>query len=59
MEENILHERIVYYRARAQEYDESIYQVGLYASSGENNEDLGELEVARRILEMLGPVKHI
>jgi ubiquinone/menaquinone biosynthesis C-methylase UbiE len=59
MEHDIVYEQIAYYRARAEEYDESIYQVGCYASPGESNEGLGELEVALHTLRTLGPVEHI
>jgi demethylmenaquinone methyltransferase/2-methoxy-6-polyprenyl-1,4-benzoquinol methylase len=59
MEHDILYEQIAYYRARAQEYDESIYHVDRYASPGESNEDLGELEVALCTLGTLRPVEHI
>ena len=62
MENNALNEQIEYYRARAQEYDESIFQTGRFAShyQGESIEDqAGEQDVAMQVLQMMGPFKDI
>src|SRR5579883_734395 len=45
MQRDILREQIDYYRARAQEYDESIFATGRYAN------DLQVLDIARETLD--------
>ncbi len=49
MKHNILNEQIAYYRARAQEYDESI---------GGTEEPKGELASAMHLLQKMGPCAH-
>ena len=59
MSSDILNEQIAYYRARAQEYDESIYQVGRFASQEQPADEQGaNLDQARIRLEALEPVQH-
>ena len=59
MEDPILQEQIEYYRARAQEYDESIYQAGRFAAP-EAAEALPDgLAAAMQMLQTLGPYEHV
>lgn len=59
MSSDILNEQMAYYRARAQEYDESIYQVGRFASHEQPvDEQTANLDQARIWLEALKPVQH-
>lgn len=59
MSSDILNEQIAYYRARAQEYDESIYQIGRFASDEKAaDEQEASLDQARVRLEALKPVQH-
>lgn len=58
MSSDILNEQMAYYRARAQEYDESIYQVGQFASHEQPaDEQAAILDQARIRLEALEPVQ--
>ena len=58
MSSDILNEQMAYYRARAQEYDESIYQVGRFASHEQPvDEQTANLDQARVRLEALEPVQ--
>jgi ubiquinone/menaquinone biosynthesis C-methylase UbiE len=54
LSDDILREQVDYYRARAQEYDQSILEADFFASGGENEEG-GALAVAARRLSALGP----
>lgn len=59
MSSDILNEQIAYYRARAQEYDESVYQIGRFASNEQPVDEQGaNLDQARIRLEALKPVQH-
>jgi 2-polyprenyl-3-methyl-5-hydroxy-6-metoxy-1,4-benzoquinol methylase len=59
MEPNILQEQIAYYRARAQEYDESIFQTGRFAAP-EAAEALPDgLAAAMQVLQTLGPFERV
>ncbi len=59
MSSDILNEQIAYYRARAQEYDETIYQIGPSASGEQTaDEQATNLDQARVRLEALEPVQH-
>lgn len=40
MDDHVLDEQLAYYRARAQEYDESILQIGRFASNEARDEGL-------------------
>ena len=60
MSNNILDEQIAYYRARAQEYDESVYQTGRFAPKQENVGGLEhDLRFAAQILQTLGPCEEV
>lgn len=58
---DILREQIDYYRARAQEYDESVLQTGRYAGEKQESstEDAGLEAEALRQVQSLGPCAHI
>ncbi len=59
MSSDILNEQIAYYRARAREYDETIYQIGHSASDEPAaDEPAANLDQARVRLEALEPVQH-
>ena len=59
MSSDILNEQIAYYRARAREYDETVYQIGQPASDEQAaDEQAANLDQARIRLEALVPVQH-
>lgn len=59
MSSDILNGQMAYYRARAQEYDKSIYQVGRFASHERPvDEQAANLDQVRIRLEALKPVQH-
>jgi ubiquinone/menaquinone biosynthesis C-methylase UbiE len=59
MSSDILNEQIAYYRARAREYDETVYQIGQAASDEQTaDEQTANLDQARIRLEALEPVQH-
>jgi demethylmenaquinone methyltransferase/2-methoxy-6-polyprenyl-1,4-benzoquinol methylase len=60
MSDDILKEQIAYYRARAQEYDESVYQTGRFASSHKEGASFGSnFDFAARLLQRMGPFEEI
>ena len=60
MSDDILSEQIAYYRARAQEYDESVFQTGRFAPGQGGAVGLpDEFAFAKQMLRALGPVEEI
>jgi ubiquinone/menaquinone biosynthesis C-methylase UbiE len=60
MSDDVLNEQIAYYRARAQEYDESVFQTGRFASDQQGAGGLGDdLAFAARLLQAMGPFEEI
>jgi 2-polyprenyl-3-methyl-5-hydroxy-6-metoxy-1,4-benzoquinol methylase len=60
MTDDILHQQIAYYRARASEYDEWFYRVGRYDHGPELNEQwFREAQTVRELLYTLGPVESV
>lgn len=59
MSSDILNEQIAYYRARAQEYDATVYQISQSASDEQPaDEQAANLDQARIRLEALEPIQH-
>jgi demethylmenaquinone methyltransferase/2-methoxy-6-polyprenyl-1,4-benzoquinol methylase len=60
MEKSILNEQIAYYRARAQEYDESLSEISHFLSQEkETSEPEGALAQGMRLLQQMGPFEHV
>lgn len=59
MEDAIFQEQIEYYRARAQEYDESIYQTGRFAAPDAGEALPDGLAAAMQVLHTLGPYERV
>jgi 2-polyprenyl-3-methyl-5-hydroxy-6-metoxy-1,4-benzoquinol methylase len=59
MSDKILQEQLNYYRARAQEYDESIQQVGRFATEAPHSPEAAEFEQAANALRALAPLGNV
>lgn len=59
MEDPVLQEQIAYYRARAQEYDESIYQTGRFAAQKAGEALPDGLAAAMQVLQTLGSYERV
>jgi 2-polyprenyl-3-methyl-5-hydroxy-6-metoxy-1,4-benzoquinol methylase len=59
MRTEILNEQLNYYRARAQEYDESIQQVGRFATDEPHTDEAQEFEHAANALRALGRLGNV
>jgi 2-polyprenyl-3-methyl-5-hydroxy-6-metoxy-1,4-benzoquinol methylase len=59
MSDKVLQEQLDYYRARAQEYDESIQQVGRFATEESHSPEAAEFEQAANALRALAPLGNV
>jgi ubiquinone/menaquinone biosynthesis C-methylase UbiE len=59
MKDDSVHEQIAYYHARAQEYDESIFQTGRFAMGIERTGNSATFSAIMQHLQSLGPFEHI